>query len=72
MINVKKIDALEAEAKKLYQKMIKDAEQRKDKLFEELDEATNEMTLPYKNSYNNINRMIERIRSFVGFWMSYL
>jgi vacuolar-type H+-ATPase subunit H len=60
MINVKKIDALEAEAKKLYQKMIKDAEQRKDKLFEELDEATNEMTLTYKNSYNNINQMIDR------------
>ena len=57
---LKKIDALEAEAKKLYQKMIKDAEQRKDKLFEELDEATNEMTLTYKNSYNNINQMIDR------------
>ena len=40
--------------------MIKDAEQRKDKLFEELDEATNEMTLTYKNSYNNINQMIDR------------
>ena len=56
---LKKIEAIEAEAYKLYQKVIEETAKRKDKIFEELDEATEE-TIAYKNSYNNINQMIDR------------
>ena len=56
---LKKIEAIEAKAYELYQKVIEEAAKRKDKIFEELDEATEE-TIAYKNSYNNINQMIDR------------
>ena len=56
---LKKIEAIEAEAYELYQKVIEETAKRKDKIFEELDEATEE-TIAYKNSYNNINQMIDR------------
>ena len=56
---LKKIEAIETEAYKLYQKVIEEAAKRKDRIFEELDEATEE-TIAYKNSYNNINLMIDR------------
>jgi hypothetical protein len=57
---LKKIDSLEVEATKLYQKIITDAVKRTDQLFDELDEATSEKILTYKDSYDNINRMIDR------------
>ena len=56
---LEKIEAIEAEAYELYQKVIEETAKRKDKIFEELDEATEE-TIAYKNSYNNINQMIDR------------
>ena len=56
---LKKIEAIETKAYKLYQKVIEETAKRKDKIFEELDEATEE-TIAYKNSYNNINQMIDR------------
>ena len=56
---LKKIEAIEAKAYELYQKVIEETAKRKDRLFEELDEATEE-TIAYKNSYNNINQMIDR------------
>ena len=56
---LKKIEAIEAEAYELYQKVLEETAKRKDKIFEELDEATEE-TIAYKNSYNNINLMIDR------------
>ena len=56
---LKKIEAIETKAYKLYQKVIEEAAKRKDRIFEELDEATEE-TIAYKNSYNNINLMIDR------------
>ena len=56
---LKKIEAIETEAYELYQKVIEETAKRKDKIFEELDEATEE-TIAYKNSYNNINQMIDR------------
>ena len=56
---LKKIEAIEAEAYELYQKVIEETAKRKDKIFEELDEATEE-TIAYRNSYNNINQMIDR------------
>ena len=57
---LKKIDSLEVEATKLYQKIIADAVKRTDKLFDELEEATSEKILTYKDSYDNINYMIDR------------
>ena len=57
---LKKIDSLEVEATKLYQKIITDAVKRTDQLFDELDEATSEKILTYKDSYDNINHMIDR------------
>jgi hypothetical protein len=56
---LKKIEAIETEVYKLYQKVIEDIAKRKDRIFEELDEAT-EQTMAHKNSYNNINQMIDR------------
>ena len=56
---LKKIETIETKAYKLYQKVIEEAAKRKDRIFEELDEATEE-TIAYKNSYNNINQMIDR------------
>ena len=56
---LKKIEAIEAKAYELYQKVIEETAKRKDRLFEELDEATEE-TVAYKNSYNNIRQMIDR------------
>ena len=56
---LKKIEAIEAKAYELYQEVIEETAKRKDRLFEELDEATEE-TIAYKNSYNNINLMIDR------------
>jgi hypothetical protein len=56
---LKKIDSLEVETTKLYQKIITDAVKRTDQLFEELDEATSEKILTYKDSYDDINHMIE-------------
>ena len=56
---LKKIEAIETEAYKLYQKVIEEAARRKDRIFEELDEAT-EQTNAHKNSYNNISQMIDR------------
>ena len=56
---LKKIETIETEAYKLYQKVIEETAKRQDRLFEELDEATEE-TIAYKNSYNNISQMIDR------------
>ena len=56
---LKKNETIETMAYKLYQKVIEEAAKRKDRIFEELDEATEE-TIAYKNSYNNINQMIDR------------
>jgi len=56
---LKKIEAIETEAYKLYQKVIEEASKRKDRIFEELEEATKQ-TMAHKNSYNNINQMIDR------------
>ena len=56
---LKKIEAIETKAYKLYQKVIEEAAKRKDRIFEELDEAT-EQTIAHKNSYNNISQMINR------------
>ena len=56
---LKKIEAIETEAYQLYQKEIEETAKRKDRIFEELDEAT-EQTIAHKNSYNNINQMIDR------------
>ena len=56
---LKKVEAIETEAYKLYQKVLEETEKRKDRIFEELDEAT-EQTMSQKNSYNNINQMIDR------------
>ena len=56
---LKKIEAIETKAYKLYQKVIEEAAKRKDRIFEELDEAT-EQTIAHKNSYNNISQMIDR------------
>ena len=56
---LKKIEAIETKAYKLYQKVIEAAAKRKDRIFEELDEAT-EQTIAHKNSYNNISQMIDR------------
>ena len=56
---LKKVEAIETEAYKLYQKVLEEEAKRKDRIFEELDEAT-EQTMVYKNSYNNINQMIDR------------
>jgi len=56
---LKKIEAIETEAYKLYQKVIEEKAKRQDRFFEELDEAT-EQTLAHKNSYNNISQMIDR------------
>ena len=56
---LKKIEAIEAEAYELYQKVIEETAKRKDRIFEELDEAT-EQTIAHKNSYNNISQMIDR------------
>ena len=56
---LKKIEAIETEAYKLYQKVIEETAKRQDRFFEELDEAT-EQTLAHKNSYNNIRQMIDR------------
>ena len=56
---LKKIESIETEAYKLYQKVLAETAKQKDKIFEELDEATEE-TIAYKNSYNNINQMIDR------------
>ena len=56
---LKKIEAIETEAYELYQKVIEETAKRKDKMFEELDKATEE-TILYQNSYDNINQMIDR------------
>ena len=56
---LKKIEAIETEAYQLYQKVIEETAKRKDRFFEELDEAT-EQTMAHKNSYNNIRQMIDR------------
>lgn len=56
---LKKVEAIETEAYKLYQKVLEETAKRKDRIFEELDEAT-EQTKAHKNSYNNINQMIDR------------
>ena len=56
---LKKIETIETKAYKLYQKVIEETAKRKDKIFEELDKATEE-TIAHKNSYNNINQMIDR------------
>ena len=56
---LKKIETIETKAYKLYQKVIEEAAKRKDRIFEELDEAT-EQTIAHKNSYNNISQMIDR------------
>ena len=56
---LRKIETIETKAYELYQKIIEETAKRKDKLFEKLDKATDE-TIVYKNSYNNINQMIDR------------
>ena len=56
---LKKVEAIETEAYKLYQKVLEETAKRKDRIFEELDKAT-EQTIVHKNSYNNINQMIDR------------
>ena len=56
---LKKVEAIETEAYKLYQKVLEETAKRKDRMFEELEEAT-EQTMGHKNSYNNINQMIDR------------
>ena len=56
---LKKIETIETKAYKLYQEVIEEAAKRKDRIFEELDEAT-EQTIAHKNSYNNISQMIDR------------
>ena len=56
---LKKVEAIETEAYKLYQKILEETAKRKDRIFEELDEAT-EHTMAHKNSYNNISQMIDR------------
>jgi len=56
---LKKVEAIETEAYKLYQKVLEETAKRKDRIFEELDEAT-EQTMAHKNSYNNISQMIDR------------
>ena len=56
---LKKIETIETKAYKLYQKVIEEVAKRKDRIFEELDEAT-EQTIAHKNSYNNISQMIDR------------
>ena len=55
---LKKVEAIETEAYKLHQKILEETAKRKDRMFEELEEAT-EQTMVYKNSYNNINQMID-------------
>ena len=56
---LKKVEAIETEAYKLYQKVLEDTAKRQDRIFEELDEAT-EQNMAHKNSYNNINQMLNR------------
>jgi len=56
---LKKVEAIETKAYKLYKKVLEEAAKRKDRIFEELDEATKQ-TLAHKKSYNNINQMIDR------------
>ena len=56
---LKKIETIETKAYKLYQKILEETAKRKDRIFEELDKAT-EQTIVHKNSYNNINQMIDR------------
>ena len=56
---LKKIEAIETEAYKLYQKVTEERAKRQDRFFEELDKAT-EPTMAHKNSYNNISQMIDR------------
>ena len=59
---LKKIEAIETEAYELYQKVIEETAKRKDKMFEELDKATEE-TILYQNSYDNINQLIDRSKT---------
>jgi len=56
---LKKVEVIETEAYKLYQKALEETAKRKDRIFEELDEAT-EQNMAQKNLYNNINQMIDR------------
>ena len=56
---LEKIEVIETKAYKLYQKVIEEVAKRKDRIFEELDEAT-EQIIDHKNSYNNISQMIDR------------
>ena len=56
---LKKIESIETEAYKLYRKVLAETAKQKDKIFEELDEATEE-TISHKNSFDDINQMIDR------------
>ena len=56
---LKKIETIETKAYKLYQKILEETAKRKDRIFEELDEATKQ-TIARKNSYNNISQMLDR------------
>jgi hypothetical protein len=56
---LKKIETIESKAYKLYQKILEETAKRKDRIFEELDEATKQ-TIARKNSYNNISQMLDR------------
>ena len=45
---LKKVEAIETEAYKLYQKVLEETAKRKDRFFEELDEATEQTMCPKK------------------------
>ena len=53
------IETIEAKAYELYQKMLEETTKRKEKMFKELDEV-GEKNISDKNTYNNINQMIDR------------
>ena len=59
---LKTIETAETKAYKLYQKMLKETSKRKEKMFKELD-ALEEKNISNKNTYNNINKMIDRSKT---------
>ena len=56
---LKTIETIEAKAYELYQKMLEETTKRKEKMFKELDDV-GEKNISDKNTYNNINQMIDR------------
>ena len=59
---LKTIETVETKAYKLYQKMLEETSKRKEKMFKELD-ALEEKNISNKNTYNNINKMIDRSKT---------